>query len=104
MAPELLVMSIAVTLSVVVAIYAVLWVVWSALRAVGRGFMWMFGMDDDQARGGAGGGAGRPTARRIRVGESPVDGSMSRVCPNPDCGHVESRAARFCPRCGQRWA
>lgn len=99
MAPELLVMSIAVALSVGVAIYAVAWVLWGVLRACGRGFMWMFGMNDADTNTGA----ERPIARRVRVGDAPVNELMPRVCPNLDCGHVESRAARFCPRCGRRW-
>ncbi|MCG3129476.1 MAG: hypothetical protein FLDDKLPJ_00209 [Phycisphaerae bacterium] len=63
-------------------IYGVFWALSYALRAVSRGVMWMFDVDE-----------GDGTAAR--------SAALSR-CRNPACGHEDARPARYCPKCGGR--
>ncbi|GMU36644.1 MAG: hypothetical protein KJ057_08260 [Phycisphaerae bacterium] len=82
MPADLLVTAVAVMAGLGALIYGVFWALSQALRAMSRGVMWMFDVDDNDE-----------AAPRIAV--------LSR-CRNPACGHEDARPARYCPKCGGR--
>lgn len=86
MLAEAVVSAVVVLMGVGAAVYVVLWALWEALRAVARGLGWLLDIP-----------AGDPTQspRMAASGER-------TACRNPACGHIETRAARFCPKCGTR--
>ncbi|MCC7292420.1 MAG: hypothetical protein IT449_10210 [Phycisphaerales bacterium] len=86
MLAEAVVSAVVVLLGVGATVYVVLWALWEGLCALGRGVSWL--VDADERRG----------ADSSR-GAVPQHGL---ICRNPSCGHTESRAARFCPKCGTR--
>ncbi len=86
MLAEAVVSAVVVLMGVGAAVYVVLWALWEALRAAARGLGWLLNVET---------GDDAQSPRLVTTG-------ARVVCRNPACGHMETRAARFCPKCGTR--